>query len=175
VQDNDLALRPAYQRQSVHDRDMLGAGLHRRLRTGHLRLVEPHDRRMPPGVTQPVQRRGPHPRLWIRDPPQLPLLAQRSHESVLDRVLGLGRIPADRVHLNDQAAVRRVVQMVQLEIATHAALLGPTPPVAHSDVERLTHTNRERGIRFSVTSWSWNMTMQSPGRSRLAPSPPPPG
>jgi hypothetical protein len=48
-----------------------------------------------------------------------------------------------------------VVQLVQVRITSHAALLSPSPPLVRFDVEHLTHTNREAGIRFPTMLWSF--------------------
>ena len=78
---------------------------------------------------------------------ELALLADGADEGLLHRVLGVGQVAADRVELHHEAAVRRVVQLVELGVAAHAFLLDQFPTVRRATVV-VEDTNPEGHVRF---------------------------
>src|SRR4051812_11612082 len=75
-------------------------------------------------MSHAVERHSAHPGLGVVDAGKLRRLAQGGDEGVLYGVLCFGEVAADRVDLDDQTAVRRVVQLVEVDCRRH----GPPPP-----------------------------------------------
>src|SRR3954454_12321486 len=129
---------------------------------------------MPPSVADTVECHGAHPGLGVGDARQLGLLAQRGDEGVLDGVLCFGEIAADGVELDDQAAVRRVVQLVEVDCSRHRP---PPPAVPASPIVSavVDGTIRRQAERFPVTLARAGLASRERAAPRAHSAPPKPG